>query len=45
MTQGRKQRERLRKEGVPFKGDRVDIRVARWPRGAKLVKFRIRKTR
>jgi len=45
MMQGRKQRERLRKEGVPFRGDRVDIRVARWPRGAKLVKFRIRKTR
>ena len=45
MTQGRKQRERLRKEGVPFKGGRVDIRVARWPRGAKLVKIIIRKTR
>lgn len=38
MTQGRRQRALLRKEGVPFKGDRVDIRIARWPRGAKLIK-------
>ena len=38
MTQGRMQLERLRKEGVPLKGNRVDIRVARWPRGAKLVR-------
>ena len=30
---GRVQLDRLRKEGVPVKGDRVDIRVARWPGG------------
>jgi methylated-DNA-protein-cysteine methyltransferase related protein len=40
ITQGKKQRERLRKEGVPLLGDRVDLRVARWPRGARMIKRR-----
>lgn len=38
MTQGAKQRQRLRKEGVPMRVDRVDMRFARWPRGATIVK-------
>lgn len=29
LTQGARQRERLRAEGVPMRGDRVDMRVAR----------------
>ncbi|MBV9103220.1 MAG: MGMT family protein [Candidatus Eremiobacteraeota bacterium] len=38
VTQGRRQLARLRKEGVPIRRGRVDLRVARWPRGAKLLK-------
>jgi methylated-DNA-protein-cysteine methyltransferase-like protein len=30
-AQGERQRELLRAEGVPFKGDRVDMRIARLP--------------
>ncbi|HEY2637479.1 MAG TPA: MGMT family protein [Solirubrobacteraceae bacterium] len=30
-TQGRRQARRLRAEGVPFRGDRVDMRVAHLP--------------
>jgi methylated-DNA-protein-cysteine methyltransferase-like protein len=37
LTQGRRQLERLRKEGVPLRGNRVDILSARWPRGAKMI--------
>jgi alkylated DNA nucleotide flippase Atl1 len=29
---GERQRELLRREGVPFLGERVDLRRARWPR-------------
>jgi methylated-DNA-protein-cysteine methyltransferase related protein len=32
MTQGDRQRELLRAEGVPMRGDRVDMRRARFPR-------------
>ena len=38
VTQGRRQLERLRKEGVPLLGKRVDILFARWPRGARMTK-------
>ena len=31
LTQGDRQRARLEAEGVPFRGDRVDMRVARLP--------------
>ena len=31
IPRGRVQRARLRKEGVPVSGDRVEMRVARWP--------------
>jgi len=37
VTQGRRQLERLRKEGVPLRGGRVDMLSARWPRGARLI--------
>jgi methylated-DNA-protein-cysteine methyltransferase related protein len=37
-TQGQNQLERLRREGVAMHGNRVDMRVARWPRGATLIK-------
>ncbi len=30
----RQQLERLRREGVPMRGDRVDLRHARWPGAA-----------
>lgn len=30
VTMGRSQLERLREEGVPMRGDRVDLRQARW---------------
>jgi methylated-DNA-protein-cysteine methyltransferase-like protein len=30
LTQGRRQRDLLKAEGVPFKGERVDMRVARF---------------
>ena len=36
LAQGKKQRNLLVKEGIPFKGDRVDLEVARIPRGALL---------
>lgn len=36
MTQGRVQLERLRKEGVPLRGKRVDLNAARLPRGITL---------
>ena len=45
VSQGRRQLMRLRKEGVPLLRDRVDMTVARWPRGAKLVKKRSRAAR
>jgi methylated-DNA-protein-cysteine methyltransferase-like protein len=38
--QGRKQLDRLRREGVPMRGARVDMSLARWPRGARLIKRR-----
>ena len=31
LTKGAAQRRRLRREGVPFRGERVDLRVARLP--------------
>jgi hypothetical protein len=31
LAKGVAQRERLEAEGVPFRGDRVDMRVARLP--------------
>ena len=31
LAKGARQRERLREEGVPFRGERVDLRVARLP--------------
>jgi alkylated DNA nucleotide flippase Atl1 len=31
LTKGAPQRRRLRREGVPFRGERVDLRVARLP--------------
>lgn len=37
VTQGRRQLQRLRKEGVPLRGQRVDMLSARWPRGARLI--------
>jgi methylated-DNA-protein-cysteine methyltransferase related protein len=32
LAVGRLQRERLLQEGVPMRGERVDLRLARWPR-------------
>jgi methylated-DNA-protein-cysteine methyltransferase-like protein len=32
VAMGRRQRELLRREGVPMRGDRVDLRQARLPR-------------
>jgi methylated-DNA-protein-cysteine methyltransferase related protein len=31
VAMGRSQLERLGREGVPMRGDRVDLRLARWP--------------
>jgi methylated-DNA-protein-cysteine methyltransferase related protein len=31
LTKGARQRRRLHREGVPFRGERVDLRVARLP--------------
>jgi len=31
LAAGRRQRELLRREGVPMRGDRVDMRRAHWP--------------
>jgi methylated-DNA-protein-cysteine methyltransferase related protein len=31
LAKGTRQRRRLRREGVPFRGERVDLRVARLP--------------
>jgi methylated-DNA-protein-cysteine methyltransferase-like protein len=31
LAKGRRQRRLLEREGVPFRGDRVDMRVARLP--------------
>lgn len=31
LTQGARQRELLEREGIPFRGDRVDMRVAWFP--------------
>lgn len=31
LTQGERQRKRLAREGVPFRGERVDMRAARLP--------------
>ena len=36
LAQGRRQRELLRKEGVPMRGDRVDLRQARLPSSLKI---------
>jgi alkylated DNA nucleotide flippase Atl1 len=36
VTQGRKQLARLRNEGVPIQGNRVDLDAARLPRGITL---------
>lgn len=36
VTQGRRQIARLRKEGVPLRGNRVDLTAARLPRGITL---------
>lgn len=33
LAKGARQRQRLRAEGVPFRGERVEMRVARLPRG------------
>jgi methylated-DNA-protein-cysteine methyltransferase-like protein len=33
LTQGRRQRRLLEREGVPFRGERVQISVARLPEG------------
>ncbi len=33
VAQGRRQRRRLEREGVPFRGERVVMRVARLPEG------------
>jgi len=30
LAKGTRQRARLEAEGVPFRGDRVEMRVARW---------------
>jgi alkylated DNA nucleotide flippase Atl1 len=32
LAKGRRQRRLLEREGVPFRGERVDMRVARIPR-------------
>jgi methylated-DNA-protein-cysteine methyltransferase-like protein len=32
LTQGERQRRALEREGIPFRGQRVDMRVARVPR-------------
>ena len=34
VPKGRSQLQRLREEHVPMRGDRVDLRDARWPRNA-----------
>jgi methylated-DNA-protein-cysteine methyltransferase related protein len=34
LAKGARQRALLEAEGVPFRGERVDLRVARWPGGA-----------
>jgi methylated-DNA-protein-cysteine methyltransferase related protein len=34
LTQGRRQRRLLEREGVPFRGERVEMRVAHLPREA-----------
>jgi alkylated DNA nucleotide flippase Atl1 len=44
MTQGHVQLERLRKEGVPLRGKRVDLSAARLPRDITLGMTRKRKT-
>ncbi|MDX6716768.1 MAG: hypothetical protein QOH30_3326 [Baekduia sp.] len=31
LAKGARQRERLQAEGVPFRGDKVDLRIARIP--------------
>jgi alkylated DNA nucleotide flippase Atl1 len=45
VTQGRKQLARLRIEGVPIRGNRVDLSAARLPRGITLGVTAKRKTR
>jgi alkylated DNA nucleotide flippase Atl1 len=37
LSQGSRQRRLLEREGVPFRGDRVDMGVARLPEGATAV--------
>ena len=36
LAKGRRQRRLLTREGVPFRGERVDMRVARLPEGVQL---------
>ncbi len=36
LAKGRRQRRLLSREGVPFRGQRVDMRVARLPEGAQI---------
>jgi alkylated DNA nucleotide flippase Atl1 len=36
LPKGRRQRDLLLEEGVPMRGDRVDLRVARIPTGIKI---------
>jgi methylated-DNA-protein-cysteine methyltransferase-like protein len=36
MAMGKRQRELLQREGVPMRGDRVDLRRARLPSGLKI---------
>ncbi len=36
LAKGQRQRRILTREGVPFRGDRVDMRVARLPEGAQV---------
>ena len=36
LAQGRRQRDLLLREGVPMRGDRVDLRHARLPSGLKI---------
>jgi methylated-DNA-protein-cysteine methyltransferase related protein len=38
--QGQRQLQLLRTEGVPMRGNRINMTLARWPRGAKLVRVR-----
>jgi methylated-DNA-protein-cysteine methyltransferase related protein len=43
-AQGKRQLERLRREGVPMRHNRVDMPAARWPRGATPLKLKLPKS-